>query len=93
MLQLEVRDLQVAAKEAIDGGQSATAREALQQLHALLVKAPAAETFKPGDESMILTNLMHLTQEMSAESAPGSLQAPVVSHGHGHGQLVPCGKC
>lgn len=62
--------MQVAAQEAMVADQSAVAIEALQQLHELLVKAQAGQTFKPGDEAIILTNLMRLTQEAVAQPTP-----------------------
>ena len=70
--------LQVAAQEAMVAGQSGVAREALQQLHGLLVKAPAADSFKPGDEAVILTNLIRLVQETAPEAAQG-MQSCIVN--------------
>ena len=59
-------------------GQSGVAKEALQQLHGLLVKAPAADSFKPGDEAVILTNLIRLVQE-TAHEAPQGMQSCIVN--------------
>lgn len=70
--------LQVAAQEAMVAGQSGVAKEALQQLHGLLVKAPAADSFKPGDEAVILTNLIRLVQETAPEAAQG-MQSCIVN--------------
>ena len=69
---------QVAAREAMVADQSSVAKEALQQLHGLLVNASAADTFKPGDEAIILTNLMRLVQETAAHSSAGKRRASCV---------------
>lgn len=58
--------------------QSSVAKEALQQLHGLLVSASAADNFKPGDEAIILTNLMRLVQETAAHSSTGKRRASCV---------------
>ena len=58
--------------------QSSVAKEALQQLHGLLVNASAADAFKPGDEAIILTNLMRLVQETAAHSNTGEHHASSV---------------
>lgn len=65
--------LQVAAQEALAAEQGHVAKAALLHLHSLVEKDKEAAMFQPGDEAMIISNLVKLVQEIG-EEPEGQLQ-------------------
>lgn len=66
--------LQVAAQEALSAEQGQVAKAALLQLHALVEKDQGAATFQPGDEAVIMSNLVKLVLETEEKQPEGQLQ-------------------
>lgn len=66
--------LQVAAQEALAAEQGHVAKVALLHLHSLVEKDTDATTFQPGEEAMIISNLVKLVLEIEERQPEGQLQ-------------------
>ncbi len=71
--------LQVAAQEALGAEQAVVAKQALLHLHRL-VETDSTGVFQPGDEAVIVSNLVKVIQE-NAGQGEGELSCQLLSWG------------
>ena len=62
--------MQVAAQEAMGAQQAKVAKEALLQLYNL-VETDSAGAFQPGDEAVILSNVVRIIQDSASQTGEG----------------------
>ena len=63
----------MAAQEALAAEQAAVAKAALLQLFGLVEQDTKAATFQPGDEAVIMSNLVKLALESNNQQPEGKL--------------------
>ena len=63
----------MAAQEALAADQAEVAKAALLNLHALVEKDTEGNTFKPGDEALIVSNLVKLFLDKVQKHPGGEL--------------------
>ena len=65
---------QVAAQEAVSAEQGKVAKAALLHLHSLIEKDREAAIFQPGDEAVVVSNLVKLVLQNGEKKPEGQLQ-------------------